>query len=333
MDFSSVRIDKSDLEKCRSITGGSLDILGRIKGNIKFPSSKLTYNCNFLISNDIQYDCVLGWDFLVANKLDLSRENSEGNSCYLLRGQHGKTRVCAKQPSPDIEFTGVVDVNRTHEAAPGIPESGSEKESTLLFESRIRSPTHVTLVEDVIFPGRTEIILKGRLEKKVACKTGIILSSPELDQSHIHVANIVVSPEDRQVPIRVLNSSEEPIEVMKGQKIANFKQLTEIRSEEANAIYSGTENFACGMALSDSFQSQVEKAISPHLNDRDKRKLKALLDDFTDVFNDQITKCTITKHKINTDNAMPIKRPRCFPYAHREEAEQQIKQMLDEKVI
>ena len=94
MDFNNVRIDKSELEKCRSITGGSLDILGRIKGNIKFPSSKLTYNCNFLISNNIQYDCVLGWDFLVANKLDLSRENSEGNSCYLLRGRHGKTQVC-----------------------------------------------------------------------------------------------------------------------------------------------------------------------------------------------------------------------------------------------
>ena len=47
MDFSSVRIDKSDLEKCRPITGGALDILGRIKGNIKFPSSKLTCNCNF----------------------------------------------------------------------------------------------------------------------------------------------------------------------------------------------------------------------------------------------------------------------------------------------
>ena len=116
-----------------------------------------------------------------------------------------------------------------------------------------------------------------------------------------------------------------------------FQQLTEIRSEEANAIYSGTKNFACGTALSDSFQSQVEKAISPHLNDRDKRKLKALLDDFTDVFNDQITECMITKHKINTENAMPIQqRPRRLPYrpyAHREEAERQIKQMLDEKVI
>ena len=105
-----------------------------------------------------------------ANKLDLSRGNSEGNSCYLLRGQHRKTRVCAKQPSPDIEFTGIVDVNRTHETASDIPEFGSEKESTLLFESRIKPPTHFTLVKDVIIEGRTEIMLEGRLEKKVACK-------------------------------------------------------------------------------------------------------------------------------------------------------------------
>ena len=70
----------------------------------------------------------------------------------------------------------------------------------------------------MIIPVRTEIVLEGRLEKKVACKTGIISSRQELEQSHIHIANIVVSPEDRQVPIRVMNSSEEHIEVMKGQK-------------------------------------------------------------------------------------------------------------------
>ena len=65
-----------------------------------------------------------------------------------------------------------------------------------------------------------------------------------------------------------------------------------------------------------------------------KRKLNAWLDEFTNVFNDQVTECTITKHKINTGDAMPIKqRPRRFPYAHREEARRQIKQMLDEKVI
>ena len=123
----------------------------------------------------------------------MSRENSEGNSYYLLRGRHGETRVCAKQPSPDIEFTGVVDVNRTHETASDIPKLGSEKESTLLFGSRIKSPVHVTLVEDVIIPGRKEVMLEGRLEKKVACKTGIISTRLELDQSHIHVATIVVS--------------------------------------------------------------------------------------------------------------------------------------------
>ena len=202
MDFNDIRIDKSYLEKCRYITGGSLDISGRIKGNMKFPSSKQMYSCNFLISNNIQYDCVLGWDFLVTNKLDLSWGTSEENRCYLLSGRHGKTRVCAKQPSPDID-----DVNWTHETTSEIPRFGSEKESIYLFESWIKSPANVTLVKDVIIPGRTEFMLEGQLENKIACKTGIISSRVELDQSHIHVTNIAVSPEDRQVPIRVMNSS------------------------------------------------------------------------------------------------------------------------------
>ena len=59
--------------------------------------------------------------------------------------------------------------------------------------------------------------------------------------------------------------------------------------------------------LSPTLQSQVEKAISLHLNKREKRKLNALLDDFTGVFNDQITECTITKHKIDTGDAIPIR--------------------------
>ena len=150
MNFDNVRIDKSDLEKCRSITGGSLDILGQIKGNVKFPSSKHMYNCIFLISNNIQYDCVLGWDFLLANKLDLRHENSEGNSLYILRGLHGKMRVCAKQLPLGVKFTGVVDVNQAHTIASDILEFGREMESTLLFESHIKSLTHVTLSSEVV---------------------------------------------------------------------------------------------------------------------------------------------------------------------------------------
>ncbi len=122
-------------------------------------------------------------------------------------GLHGKTRVCAKQQSLDVQSSGVVDVNQAHTTPPDIPEFGSEGESTLLFESGIKSPTNVTLANDVIVPGRTEILLEGWLEKKVACKPGKISSRAELDQSHIHVANIVVRPEGRQVPVRVMNSS------------------------------------------------------------------------------------------------------------------------------
>ena len=74
--------------------------------------------------------------------------------------------------------------------------------------------------------------------------------------------------------------------------------MTEIQSEEAGSIHGGRENFVCGAIASDSFKSQVEEVISPHLNKKDKHKLKALLNDFADLFDDQITECTITKHKI-----------------------------------
>ena len=135
----------------------------------------------------------------------------------------------------------------------------------MLFESQIKSPEQGTLSSDVVVPGGTEIILEGQLEKNVACKTGIISSRPELDQLHIHVANIVVSPEGRQVPVRVMNSSEEPIALIKVKKIASFKHLSEIRSEES--IHGGRQNFACGAVASNSFRLQVKEVLSPHLNE------------------------------------------------------------------
>ena len=126
------------------------------------------YNSNFLISGTIRYDCVLGLDFLVANNLVLRRENVAGLNQYLLVGLHGKARICAKQLSPNVELTGVVDVKNTPAgAAPGVPESKCGGKPTLLFHPHTKLTT-VSLAHDVVIPGRTEIILDAQLEKNVA---------------------------------------------------------------------------------------------------------------------------------------------------------------------
>ena len=43
-------------------------------GEVKFCKNKKTYVGNFLVCTNIGYDCVLGWDFLVHNNLDLRGE-------------------------------------------------------------------------------------------------------------------------------------------------------------------------------------------------------------------------------------------------------------------
>ena len=51
-------------------------------------------------------------------------------------------------------------------------------------------------------------------------------------------------------------------------------------------------------------------------------KLTQLLRNFSDIFDDKLSKCNVTSHKINTGKHLPIKqRPRRLPYAYREESE------------
>ena len=95
IDFDCRRVNKST-ERCNSITGDSLKIIGKINVNVNFSGSRHTYSNDFLISSNIEFDCVLGWDFLVNNHVDLRRGMLGGLSSYVLKGPHGKTSVCAE---------------------------------------------------------------------------------------------------------------------------------------------------------------------------------------------------------------------------------------------
>ena len=64
IDFNNTLINTTVAERCVSITGGSLNILGHVTAAVKFPKSKITYSGRFLVSNNISCDCVLGWDFI-----------------------------------------------------------------------------------------------------------------------------------------------------------------------------------------------------------------------------------------------------------------------------
>ena len=91
IDFNCAKLNKSHAQRCTSITGGDLDITGTISAHVTFQRSKYIYHSSFLVTSNIPYDCVLGWDFIVQHKLGIRGECLGGRSSYQLVGSYGKT--------------------------------------------------------------------------------------------------------------------------------------------------------------------------------------------------------------------------------------------------
>ena len=89
IDFARTLINTTVEERCVSVTGGSLSILGHLNANVRFPKSRNAHEGRFHVSDNISYDCVLGWDFLKQNKLSLQGNFDSGISSYYLTGLTG----------------------------------------------------------------------------------------------------------------------------------------------------------------------------------------------------------------------------------------------------
>ena len=151
IDLGHKKLDTSVTERCESITGGALRILGRMPGEVKFCKNKKTYVGNFLVCTNIGYDCVLGWDFLVHNNLDLQWERFRGTRSYHLVGSHGKTRVSAVgfTKSSNKSVSGILEASLGTEKAPKFEAS----DDFLLAQSNIKAPVFVALENNVIIQG------------------------------------------------------------------------------------------------------------------------------------------------------------------------------------
>ena len=206
IDFTDSILNKSNAQQCVSITGDKLNILGQVNTIVKFSNSKVHYPSDFLVSSNIQYECVLGWDFINRNRLSLSRGPGYD---YFIVGRHGNTPVRDNHESKSANLVGV-----THTRA---SPSSTDR---LLCQSTFQSNAVVALLESAIIPPRTEMILEGKLDKSANSKIGLI--EPRSGISHdtrqgFSLARVVVEPDQhRVVPLRILNMSQNPIELTAG---------------------------------------------------------------------------------------------------------------------
>ena len=81
-------------------------------------------------------------------------------------------------------------------------------------------------------------------------------------------------------------------------------------------------------------ENKVAAQINPSLNAKDRETLSNVLSAYQNVFEESLGHTNVVTHKINTGDSPSIRhRPRRLPYAHREEAERQINEMLNQGVI
>ena len=183
-----------------------------------------------------------------------------------------------------------------------------------------------------MIPPRTEMILEGKLAKRANSRIGLIeprSSSSNAARQGFSVARVVVKPDNRTVPLRVLNASTSQIELVAGENLADFCPLIESCLRQPH-VCGAVGNTATPQVISD----KIESIIDPSLQGKDRSKLKNLLLEFSDVFDEHLRHTTVLTHEINTGNSAPIKQhPRRIPFAHREESERQIIDMLEKGVI
>ena len=207
IDFNCAKLNKSHAQRCTSITGGDLDIAGTISAQVTFQRSKHMYHSSFLVTSNIPYDCVLGWDFIMQHKLGIRGECLGGRSSYQLVGPYGNTPIHAEHPAIKVQSNGIVI---TEADSPVVPPKNSSWINAVLVQSQRKGVNKVTLTEGVAIPGRTEIILEGKIQAKDVSQVGMISASQSDSVKHLkglHIAHLVVTPVGKIVPIRVANTS------------------------------------------------------------------------------------------------------------------------------
>ena len=151
-------------------------------------------------------------DFLTTNGLQLS---FLGNGTYCFEGTNGSTPMCPipwlGSPSADTNSTG----NDTSNVEPA--------PNCVMVQSNTRGPVSVSVQDNICIPGRTESVVHGITPKSSKEQCGTI--TPKLDSAlacSISAAYTVCWSESRNVPVRLMNTSNVDLQLHVGQTIGLF---------------------------------------------------------------------------------------------------------------
>ena len=254
------------------------------------------FNVPFVVTDDILVEAILGLDFV------------ESNHCVIDCGHRNLTF-----PSRRLSLKL-------------LPQGSSKTEKNIAVG--------LILTQKVTIPPASEIEVMAALEDTTSRNGTWIVEGNRAGRYGVMVARSVVCPTSQAVPVRLLNPREESVVVRKGVQIARMEQLDDMCV--GNVLPAPTSPSEASPKDKDMLWDMVCK-VGNHVSSAEKEKLYYLLLEYSDVFslsNDGLGRTSLSKHRINTGDSLPVHiPPRRIPHARREEVRKLLQDMLAKGAI
>ncbi|GBM86428.1 Transposon Ty3-I Gag-Pol polyprotein [Araneus ventricosus] len=174
-----------------------------------------------------------------------------------------------------------------------------------------------------IIPARSECLIQGVPEVPGQFRYAVTDFPSQASQKGLLVAATLVDMEMEAIPVRVLNLNNKPKILDKGDVIATCEPVVDIVARPPE--FSGAQHLPSTL---ENFQI---------LNEEQRTAVRKLLNEFQNLFSTcdaDVGRCNMTQHRINTGDHPPIKQyPRRLPLARKEEADNLVKEMVDNGII
>ena len=293
---------ETTISHIKSVSGESIPVLGQVE--VPFHINSRSYPFKALLIETMAYDAILGRDFLEFYKAKIDFER--------------RTLTLEGDSSPFDEFD--LETNTKHLE----PE---------VFAVHAQS--------SFIIPPCTEIIVPGELDSScVVASTALLQPRPELPERYqkIGAAQLVKVSNNTFIPVRLLNPTSQPIHIYRRTKLAEISLVDpEIATYElVRSDLEAEANRDIPTAVDAEPRVPLDVG-NVGLTQTQRTRLQALLTRYDDIFAytpDQLGRCSVVKHRIDTGNHPPV-RLRSYRTSppNKEEIDRQIEEMLGNNII
>ena len=188
-------------------------------------------------------------------------------------------------------------------------------------DTSISDASVVTLCDDIVIPGKHEIIQRARI-KNPSLEQSLLEPNYELTSKGVLVARVIVKPKEQIVPVQIINPGEDPIKLYKGTNIGSLELIETDDPILEEASEKQTNNISFELS---------------HLDEKERNQLNNMLQEYQSSFARDLSELgstSVVKHRIETGTASPIKQlPRRLPNALRPVVDEQVQEMLKNDIV